>query len=282
MHRSLSRDRKLLYASIATSMSLVLVLAVVVGIKQPEEPERVQREALWDNVATVSLLTPSKMMQPGDSFMEVPLKEAFWPRAQVPEGAVQNKADLRGKFARYAIAPGEPITPKKTMNSQDRSGIPIPPGFRAVTIRVDPESAVAYHAIPGTIVDVILTYFEGREVTTQVLVQGARVISLGGRVSPGHRPGAPKMKTLTLSVSQPDAMKITGAKKMGSLSLQLRSHEDDSGGFDSVVRPEDIKKEEKKEKETRCISGSILIDGKSFTMFCDGTRTLDLDQTKEP
>ncbi|MCI5064898.1 Flp pilus assembly protein CpaB [bacterium] len=282
MGRTTDRDRKLFIAAAILAMSLVLVLAVVFKFKlangsEDKIPEVSNPNPPVQNIATITILAPERPVKAGTALGNVRFKNVFWPRNQVPEGAIQDVSEIRGKFAKVDLAEGAPIQLSQLTDEIARASLPLTPGNRAVTINIDAESAIEYHVLPGTIVDVVLTHFVGREMNAKVIVEKARVLSLGGSTdSQGGTGGGRRQmrsKTVTLDVSAKDALRIIGSKRLGKLSLLLRDQGDDASSPVTEVTTVDIvqPKEKPKERQKQCTKGRVRIDGNEFVMHCDGS-----------
>lgn len=282
--RSPQRDRRLFIAAAVLALSLLLVLAVVFKFKvsnatQKQDEANAERQA-EENLATVTLLTPERPVPAGTKLSEVKYRTMYWPRNQVPEGAIKDVAEVNDKYARVDLPAGSPIERTHLTDKPALSVLPVTKGNRAVTINIDAVTAIEYHVVPGTWVDVVLTHYVGRDVRSKVIVQKARVISLGGftdsqQPAPGSGPRDPRSKTVTLDVSPQDALSITAAKQLGKLSLLLRDQSDDKpmpiDEIDSAKVTETEKDSKKQEQKANCIGGRIKIEGNEFTVACDGS-----------
>ena len=289
--RASDRDRKLFIAAAILAMSLVLVLAVVFKFKiansSEKTPEVVDRTPVTQNIATITILSPERHVKAGQALSDVRFKKIFWPRNQVPEGAIQDVSEIRGKFAKVDLAPGEPISSSKLTDQIRTVSLKLTPGNRAVTISIDAETSVEYHVIPGSIVDVVLTHFIGREMNTKVLVEKARVLSLGGSSQQGAGAGGRRQmstQTVTLDVSPTDALKVIGSKRLGKLSLLLLDSVDDAPIPQQNINTGDIIEEKKPERVQKkaCIRGRVKIDGTEFIVHCDGNMIPSEDRYQEP
>src|SRR5207237_6267008 len=101
----------------------------------------------------------------------------------------------------------------------------IPPGMRAVSVRVNEVVAVAGFVIPGTRVDVLLTGAPGgnSEQQTTTVLKNVAVIAAGQRLE-RNSAGEPQMApVITLLVSPDDAQKLTLASTEGHIQLTLRN-----------------------------------------------------------
>jgi len=191
------------------------------------------------------------------------LKEIPWPRDQVPPNAVVDKNELTGFYASVDLFPNVPILRQHL--SRDLAGIqlPVTPGNRAVSIEIDaPSSALE---APTTRVDVVLSSQATGVLTSEIIVQNARVLSYG--VDPTSQDQLLRRgliretrRTITLDVSPGDALKIQTAKKLGELSLMLRYNRSEPIPFDDISRTAKVCKAQ----------GTMRMDGKEFAIDCDG------------
>lgn len=111
----------------------------------------------------------------------------------------------------------------------------IPPGFRAVSVKIDEASSVSYHLRPGVWVDVtvvmdVMTGQRGRKDTiSEVILQRVQVAAVGkGSASdsgPGEQAGRPA-KSATLFVAEEDVPKLHLAGTRGKLSLSMRGEDE--------------------------------------------------------
>jgi pilus assembly protein CpaB len=282
--RNPERDRKLFMAAAILAMSLLLVLAVVFKFKvssasQQQDSSAANQQAESD-LATVTLLTPERPVPAGTRLDAAKYRTMYWPRNQVPEGAIRDLAEVQDKYARVDLPAGSPIERGQLTDKPALSVLPVTKGNRAVTIDIDAVTAIEYHVIPGTWVDVVLTHYVGRDVRSKVIVQKARVISLGGVTdqSQSSNTGGTRdlrSKTVTLDVAPQDALAITAAKQLGKLSLLLRDQADDKpmpiDEIDSAKVTETERDSNKQNKQANCVGGRIRIEGKEFVVACDGT-----------
>jgi len=289
--RSNEREKVLFVLAAGLAFCLLIVLVIVVKVKStPGGEDQTASLASSDpmsDVSTVSLLAPERPVAAGTNLAEVNFKQVYWPRNQVPEGAVRDLSEVKNLYAKTDLSPGSPLQRSHLTSELDSSILKLTPGQRAVAIDIDASSAVEYHIRPGSRVDVILTHYVNRELTSQVIVQNARVLSLGGDVSEkdqsntGGRRGRLSMQTATLDVATDDALKIQTAKRLGQLSLMMRSHGDMSPVLGEGISGQDINKELGKSSpkgSSICSKGRIRIAGKGeFLLDCDGSMTPVLD-----
>lgn len=226
---------------------------------------------------TITLYTPARDVASGTKLSEVEFKEIFWPRNSVPDGAVREITQLQGMYAKTDIPYGEPIQLKHISNNRaDVRTIDITPGMRAITIEVNAKRGVEGWTLPGSNVDIVLTYLEDGELTSKVVVENARVLSSGGDVStaeerfPTGRKKVQFSPTVTLEVNPTDALKIETAQQLGTLSLHLRATDDNKSSGVESVNKHDLQGENGKKEQATCSRGKMRIDGKEYMVDCDG------------
>jgi len=107
------------------------------------------------------------------------------------------------------------------------SGLPglIPPGMRAVSVRVNEVVAVAGFVVPGTRVDVLLTGNPGAggEQQTTTVLENVAVLAAGQRLERNSAGEPQATPVITLLVSPDDAQKLTLASNEGRIQLTLRN-----------------------------------------------------------
>jgi pilus assembly protein CpaB len=101
----------------------------------------------------------------------------------------------------------------------------IPPGMRAVSVRVNEVIGVAGFVVPGTRVDVLLTGNPSgaNDQQTTTVLENVAVIATGQKLE-RNTAGEPQVTpVITLLVSPDDAQKLTLATTQGKIQLALRN-----------------------------------------------------------
>ena len=108
----------------------------------------------------VALVAPLSRIPRGSRITKEMLREVHWPRDQVPAGALRHLEDADGMYSNDGLAANQPITRTSLAVNAPSFGIGelLPPGHRAVTIKVDAISGIEGWARAGAHVDVFLTY----------------------------------------------------------------------------------------------------------------------------
>jgi pilus assembly protein CpaB len=171
-----------------------------------------------------------------------------WPANAVPRGAYLKLADaVGGAKPRVVLRPleiNEPVLASKLSGEGGRatlSGL-ISPDKRAAAVRVNDVSGVGGFALPGDMVDVLITRQlpESEQQITDVLVQNVRVIAVDQDAN-GAADKPTVAKTATLEVSQLEAQKLALAQTVGTLSLALRQVGDMTQGRPATVGLRDLR-----------------------------------------
>jgi len=155
------------------------------------------------------------------------VKVVRFPAADLPPNCFHLKSSVVGRGAILPIAKGEFFLPNKLAGENAGSGMPslIPPGMRAVSVRVNEVIGVAGFVVPGTRVDVLLTGNPtgAAEQRTTTVLENVAVIATGQKLE-RNTAGDPQVTpVITLLVSPDDAQKLTLATTEGRIQLALRN-----------------------------------------------------------
>src|ERR1700691_3005669 len=156
------------------------------------------------------------------------------PASGLPGGAYSKKSQVMGRGVIIPISKGEFILPSKLAPENAGSGLPslIPPGMRAVSVRVNEVVSVAGFVGPGTRVDVLLTGTPNgsSESQTTTVLQNVAVIASGHTLERNAAGEAQNTPVITLLVSPDDAERLTLASNEGHIQLSLRNPVDTQEG----------------------------------------------------
>ena len=166
-------------------------------------------------------------LQVGTKIEDKDIRLVRFPSTDLPVGVFHQKKNVVGRGVILPIAQREFILSNKLAGENAGSGLPslIPPGMRAVSVRVNDTTSVSGFVQPGTRVDVLLTgnpQGSSEQQTTTVL-ENVAVIATGTRLernSAGEPQSAP---VVTLLLSPDDAQRLTLASSQGHIQLALRN-----------------------------------------------------------
>ena len=161
------------------------------------------------------------------------------PQSAAPPGAFSDPSKVLGRGAILPISTGEFILPSKLAALNAGAGLPslIPPGMRAVSVRVNDVVSVAGFVQPGTRVDVLATGNQGgndRQTTT--VLENVAVIAVGKNLDRNAPADAPTASVITLLVSPDDAQKLALVSQEGRIQLSLRNPLDTKKGGIGATR----------------------------------------------
>src|SRR5579864_7470914 len=171
-------------------------------------------------------------LQVGSKLQDGDIRMVKVPASVVALNSFRTKSQIIGRGVILPIQRGEFILPSKLAAENAGSGLPslIPPGMRAVSVRVNEVVAVAGFVIPGTRVDVLLTgnpRGTDEPLTTTVL-ENVEVLAAGQKQQRSSQGEPQSVPVITLLVSPEDAQKLTMASNEGRIQLALRNPLDTS------------------------------------------------------
>ena len=150
-----------------------------------------------------------------------------YPPGALPAGTYVKRSQVLGRGVILPISRGEFILPNKLAPENAGAGLPslIPPGMRAVSVRVNEVVSVAGFVGPGTRVDVLLTGTPtgSTESQTTTVLQNVAVIASGHTLERSPSGDAQNTPVITLLTSPEDAERITLASSEGKIQLVLRN-----------------------------------------------------------
>ncbi len=152
------------------------------------------------------------------------------PEDLFPKGGFSKKEDVLERPVVSPIEADEPVVEARIAARGSGMGLGpmIPPGMRAVSVRVNDVVGVAGFVLPGMRVDVLVTGRPpGRDdtVTTTVL-QNIPVLSAGSTLQPDSKGQPISATVVTLLVTPVQAEALTLASSEGHLQLVLRNATD--------------------------------------------------------
>ena len=166
-----------------------------------------------------------------------------WPASAFPADAISDPKEVIGRGLVMPVIQYEPILPLKLASKEAGAGLPpvIPPGLRAVSVRVNEVIGVAGYVVPGTRVDVLTTINPGRDqtaMTSKVILTDVQVLAAGTKIDNTTDKDKPvPVSVVTLLVNPDEAERLTLAASEGKIQLALRNPLDRSAPATRGVRP---------------------------------------------
>lgn len=175
----------------------------------------------------VQAMVAANDLQVGARVEERDIRIITIPGSDLPPGAPRKKADVIGRGVILPISKGEFILPTHLAGENAGNGLPalIPPGMRAVSVRVNEVVSVAGFVMPGTRVDVLLTGAPtgNSEQQTTTVLQNVEVLASGHTLERTSTGEAQNAAVITLLVTPDDAQRLTLASSEGHIQLALRN-----------------------------------------------------------
>jgi pilus assembly protein CpaB len=186
------------------------------------------------------------------------LKIVKWPAESYPKGGFGKIEEVVDRAVVSNVLAEEPLVTGRLSEKNAGIGLSsvIPPGMRAVSMRVNDVIGVSGFVFAGTRVDVLVTGqppnsgSEGH--MTSTVLQNILVISAGTKMQPNERGQPENVPVVTVLVTPEQAEILTLASSEGRIQLVLRNSTDDktektggvhvarlyNGGSVPVTRPE--------------------------------------------
>jgi len=213
----MNRTRLLMIGALALALGFVASMYVYRNLSRPGAGSE----------SGVDVIVAADDLQVGARVEEHDIKIIKIPAADLPPGSPRRRSDVLGHGVIVPISKGEFILPNRLAGENAGSGLPslIPPGMRAVSVRVNEVVSVAGFVTPGTRVDVLLTGTPGGagEQQTTTVLQNVAVLASGHTLERTATGEAQTTAVITLLVSPDDAQRLTLASSEGHIQLALRN-----------------------------------------------------------
>jgi pilus assembly protein CpaB len=224
---------------------IVLVLAITVGCGlafatynyMQKLPERTV------TIPTRPVVVAASDLDIGAELGRDDVRVIDWPANAVPANAIGDPKEVIGRGLILPVIQNEPILPMKLASKEAGAGLPpsIPPGLRAVSVRVNEVIGVAGYVLPGTRVDVVATVNPGdsrSEMTSKVILTNVQVLAAGTKIERDTERNKPMpVSVVTLLVDPDESERLTLAASEGKIQLALRNPLDKTTTVTHGVRP---------------------------------------------
>lgn len=156
------------------------------------------------------------------------------PRTLVPVDCFRKKEDVLGRVTSVMIpkdmvVAGSLLAPKGTAPGIEAR---IPAGYRAVAVKIDESSGVAFFVKPGSKVDVVAVMTiqkdRGQETISKTILSDIEVGAVGTELAKTGDKGSVTSKSVTLLVRPEDVPKLHLASSRGKILLAMRNQVDKS------------------------------------------------------
>ena len=214
----------------------ILGVALVAGVaafflmmgRSPQET--IVQVAQPVDTKTVQVLVANRNIQRGERLSAKDTKWQKWPKNAVKQHFLTDdtpgkREEMENAVARSVIVEGEPIVEEKVVHAGD-SGLMaaiITPGYRAVTLRVTPETSAGGFILPGDRVDVLHTVGRNDTAATRMIFENIRVLAVNTVYTEVAETPNIDGVNVTLELTPKDAESFITSRASGALSLVLRS-----------------------------------------------------------
>lgn len=155
------------------------------------------------------------------------VKRVAWPSSSPLADGFPRIEDVVGRGVIAELGTHEPITETKLAPKAAGAGLSpaIPPGMRAISVKVNEVIGVAGFATPGARVDVLVTVRRSEDSITRVLVPNVPVLTAGTRYDQEQAKQTKPIPAtvVTLMVTPAQAEQIALASAEGQIALTLRN-----------------------------------------------------------
>jgi pilus assembly protein CpaB len=206
---------------------ILMVVAVVCGLvasyltsrmlgQQPDEKVTVL-------VAKVKIPQGTKLSAPEELF-----EPKEFAKGTEPKKAFTRFDDLKDKRVNKTIGLEVHVTPDDLMTGEEKLEYKVPPGFRAVSIKVSSDTNVAGFVQPSSHVDIISTHSGAKGPVSGIILQNVLVLAVDGTDRMEGDTKSRPSNTVTLQVKPEEATKLAAAQQKGELRLMIRPPDDNA------------------------------------------------------
>jgi pilus assembly protein CpaB len=202
-----------------------------------------QRPARTVLIPTRQVVVAATDLDVGAELRSEDIRLIDWPANAVPASAISDPKEVIGRGIVLPVIENEPILPMKLGAKEAGGGLPpaIPPGLRAVSVRVNEVIGVAGYVLPGTRVDVLATVSPtgtAGDMTSKVILTNVQVLAAGTKIERATDKNKPiAVSVVTLLVDPEEAERLTLASTEGKIQLALRNPLDNTSPSTHGNRP---------------------------------------------
>jgi len=213
------------------SLRTVVVVAIAVGLAGAATylvyTTIQSRPAIQVEVASAHAVVAAHPLTLGARLTADDVKLVPWPAANPVPGSFSKIEDVLDRGVIAPVDVNEPLTGNNLATKEAGVGLPpsIPPGMRAIAVKVNEVVGVAGFVVPGTRVDVMAITSQGNQRMARVVVSNVQVLAAGTRYDQevAREGKALPSSVVTLMVTPSDAELIGLAGTEGQLMLTLRN-----------------------------------------------------------
>ena len=199
-----------------------------------------------EDTATQEVVVAARELNVGSIIAADDLRVEMWPANKLPEDAFSELDTVIGRVPINKILSDEPIPARRLADPGSGFGLApkVPPGLRAMSVRVNDVIGVSGFVLPEARVDVLVTGVprgaESAGSMTKTILSNIRVISAGQNLEPDASGKPQRVTVVTLLVDPEQAELLTLAGTQGRLQLVLRNSSDEGLTETEGVREPEI------------------------------------------
>jgi pilus assembly protein CpaB len=210
------------------TLIVLLVAVAVAGLATFGVYRAIQHRPVREvEVAHTYVVVAAKPLAMGARLAAGDLKVVPWPSRTPLQGAHATVDEVVNRGVIAPVLENEPVTEAKLAALEAGAGLPptIPPGMRAISVRVNEVVGVAGFVVPGTHVDVFVTLKRQTESETRIVVSNVQVLTAGTRYDQEKAKTGEAMPSsvVTLLLTPEDAERTVLASSEGQVMLALRN-----------------------------------------------------------
>jgi len=210
---------------------IVLVLAIVAGgvfaFATYNYVQKIPGKTV--TIPTTKVAVAGSDLDIGDEITKDSVRLIEWPSNAAPANGISDPNEVIGRGLVMPMIQNEPFLELKLAPKDAGAGLPpaIPPGLRAVSVKVNEVIGVAGYVLPGTHVDVVATVNptqNSTDVTSKVILTNVLVLAAGTKIEQGEKDKKPiAVSVVTMLVDPEQAERLTLASTEGKIQLALRN-----------------------------------------------------------
>jgi pilus assembly protein CpaB len=211
-------------------VTALLIALLISGLFTFWLSTRVSRAAHVTRTQKQVYVAAGRALDAGETLKPESLELVEWHAATPLAEGFTKVSDLNGRVLRYPLAKGEPIIERQLAVAGAGAGLTanIPSGMRAISVRSDEVMGVAGFLLPGTHVDVLMTYRSSTspDPRTATVLQDVVVLGAGQQIHPDPSDKPVIVDVVTLLLKPEDAERLVLATTLGSIHFVLRNGAD--------------------------------------------------------
>jgi len=210
------------------TLIVLLVAVIVAGLATFGVYRAIQHMPVREvEVAHTYVVVASRPLAMGARLSGGDLKVVPWPSRSPLDGSHATVEEVVNRGVIAPVLENEPVTEAKLAPLEAGAGLPptIPPGMRAISVRVNEVVGVAGFVVPGTHVDVFVTLKRQNDTETRIVVSNVQVLTAGTRYDQEKAKNGEAMPSsvVTLLLTPEDAERTVLASTEGQVMLALRN-----------------------------------------------------------